>query len=433
MERARTGIDRHVVLCQPRHQEATVEAGERLWEEGGLDRSLFQKPFYQPIRPEHLPAVNVYALSYADHVEASYSVAEAADKGLIHQPEALLSQSQEWTTIHPAADGRDVRILLDFGREVLGYHRFEIDAPAGTILDFHNFEFIQPDGRINLAEGMNNSFRYVCRGGRQRYQSFVRRGFQYSWLTLRQMTGPVRIRFVDVLFNSYPQARQGSFSSSDELLNRIWEVGLHSVRCCSEDTYTDCPTYEQTHWVGDARNEALIDWIGNGDGRLWHHCLLQAARSLERSPLVESHVPSSWQNILPAWSFLWMRSVREYALFTGDTPRVRHLLGWIKKNVEGIAAHLDENGLFNIHAWNLFDWAPMDTPSIGVVTHQNCLAVLALKDAAELAAWCGETELADAVDGDGRAAVGRHQQAPVERGKAGVHRLPAGRGPKPGV
>ena len=86
-------------------------------------------------------------------------MAEAADKGLIQQPEALLSQSQEWSErIHPAADGRDVRILLDFGREVLGYHRFVVDAPAGTILDFHNFEFIQPDGRINFAEGMNNCF-----------------------------------------------------------------------------------------------------------------------------------------------------------------------------------------------------------------------------------------------------------------------------------
>ena len=30
-----------------------------------------------------------------------------------------------------------------------------------TILDFHNFEFIQPDGRYNFAEGMNNSFRYI--------------------------------------------------------------------------------------------------------------------------------------------------------------------------------------------------------------------------------------------------------------------------------
>lgn len=25
-----------------------------------------------------------------------------------------------------------------------------------------------------------------------------------------------------------------------------------------QDTFTDCPLYEQTHWAGDARNEALI-------------------------------------------------------------------------------------------------------------------------------------------------------------------------------
>lgn len=402
LHRAKTDIDRHVVLCLPQHPEATLEAGEALWNCGGLDAgldgegdcTLVEQPYFQPILPEHLPPVNVYALSYADRVEASYTPAQAAASGLVEGPEALLSQSNEWTIVYPSKSGQDVRLLLDFGREVLGYHRFEVDAPEGTILDWHNFEFIQPDGRRNLAEGMNNAFRYICRAGRQRYQSYVRRGFQYSWLTLRNMTGPVRIRFVDVLFNSYPQARQGSFECSDQLLNRIWEVGAHTLRCSSEDTYTDCPTYEQTHWVGDARNEALIDWIVNGDGRLWHHCLLQAARSLERSPLVESHVPSSWQNVLPAWSFLWMRSVREYALFTGDVDRARHLLQWVHRNVQGIADHLDADGLFSIHAWNMFDWAAMDTPSVGVVTHQNCLAVMALNEAAELATWLGEHRLA---------------------------------------
>jgi hypothetical protein len=35
--------------------------------------------------------------------------------------------------------------------------------------------------------------------------------------------------------------------------------------------------------------------------------------------------------------------------------------------------------------WNLFDWAPMDTPSDGVVTHINCLASLGLKQCAQLA------------------------------------------------
>jgi hypothetical protein len=166
------------------------------------------------------------------------------------------------------------------------------------------------------------------------------------------------------------------------------------LRCCSEDTYIDCPTYEQTHWVGDARNEALIDWAINGDTRLWYRCLEQTGDSLERSPITESHVPSAWRNILPAWTFLWMRSCREYVLFTGDKEKGRRLLKFIERNVDGFVKHLNEQGLFEIHAWNMFDWAAMDTPSVGVVTHQNCLAVHGLRDASELAVWLGEDELA---------------------------------------
>ena len=114
----------------------------------------------------------------------------------------------------------------------------------------------------------------------------------------------MRFRNVEVLYNSYPQARRGSFHSADALLNRIWEVGADTLRACAEDTYTDCPSYEQTLWVGDARNEALIDWVINGDPRLWYRCLELAGESLHRSPLVESNVPSGWQNIIPAWAFL---------------------------------------------------------------------------------------------------------------------------------
>ena len=76
---------------------------------------------------------------------------------------------------------------------------------------------------------------------------------------------------------SYPQARRGQFTCSDPLLNDIWDVGVRSVECCSEDTYTDCPTYEQTFWVGDGRNEALVDLLANGDPRLSANSLRVAA------------------------------------------------------------------------------------------------------------------------------------------------------------
>jgi len=67
----------------------------------------------------------------------------------------------------------------------------------------------------------------------------------------------------------------------------------------------------------------------------------------------------------------------------------------LQRNVEGIVQHLNGKGLFEMRAWNMFDWAAMDTPNFGVVTHLNCLAVHALKDVSELACWLGEDRLAE--------------------------------------
>ena len=374
-----------LVLPRTFHPEVSDAAFQTLLATGGADGGVAGAPYFQELREEDICTNDVMVLSLSE---------EAAGPHTIENAEALLSDNAEWAVIPPSRDGADVRVLLDFGREIIGSHLFEIDAAPGTILDFHNFEFIQADGRLNDAEGMNNSFRYVCRAGRQRFRSLVRRGFQYSWMIVRSLAVPLRIRTVQVEFSTYPQARRGSFACDDAMLNRIWETGAHTLRCCAEDTYTDCPSYEQVHWVGDARNEALIDWAINGDPRLWFRCLEQTAQSLERSPITLSQVPSGWENIIPVWSFLWMRSCREYLLWTGDYAGAAKLFPWVQRNVEGIAAHINRDGLFEIQAWNFFDWAEMDTPSTGVVTHNNCFAVLALNDCAQLAEWLGEQESA---------------------------------------
>lgn len=313
------------------------------------------------------------------------------DEALAMRARAPRSASpMEGWKIAPPAPGRDVRLLFDFGRMVVGRLGFEIEAPAGVQIDWHGFEFIQPDGRHNLATGMNNTLRYISRGGRQQFRSLQRRGFRYGWLVVRGLRGrAVRLRRLEVEISTYPQSQRGRFSCSEPLLNRIWRVGAHTLRCCAEDTYTDCPTYEQTHWVGDARNEALVDWVVNGDARLWRHGLLQAGRGLERLPLVPSHVPSSWENLLPAWSFLWLRSCREYLWWTGDRAGAEELFVWVAKCVRGIEAHLGADRLFRMRAWNMFDWAAMETPADGTVTHLNCLAALALDEVAELAEWLG--------------------------------------------
>jgi hypothetical protein len=211
-------------------------------------------------------------------------------------------------------------------------------------------------------------------------------------MTLRNLRQPMRVRFVRVLMSTYPPTGAGSFECSDAKLTAIWRTGVHSVRCCSEDTYTDCPTYEQTLWVGDARNEALVDLIANGDVRLSAHCLRLIGQSLDRSPIVESQVPSGWQNLLPTWTFLWMRWAQEHYQLTGDRDFARNMLAYLDRNIAGMKKAINPRGLWEMYAWNLFDWAPMDTPADGIVTHINCLASLALKQSAQLAQDLGDNE-----------------------------------------
>jgi alpha-L-rhamnosidase len=382
-----------LILVEPSEifPTATRDRFDAAWQRGHLNNDDLAQPFARPMTNDMIVTTDIYALSASERIDPTITPH-------VDNPSALLTDSDDWTTIQPFGIRHSeigTRLLLDFAHEVVGYHEFELDAPAGAILDNHNFEFIQRDGRFNLAEGMNNSFRYICREGVQRYRTFVRRGFRYSWLTFRNFNRPIRIRFVRMLMSTYPQTGAGDFECSDALLNDIWRASVLSVRCCSEDTYTDCPTYEQTFWVGDARNEAIVDLIANGDPRLSAHCLKLAGQSLDRSPVVESQVPSGWQNILPTWSFLWMRWAQEHHLFTGDnpikgiSPFKKGLIPFIERNVQGIVSNTNDNGLFQLHAWNLFDWAGMDTPAAGVVTHVNCFAVQGLRQCAELAKQLG--------------------------------------------
>lgn len=289
--------------------------------------------------------------------------------------------------------GEEIRLLFDFGTELVGFLCLDITAEAGAVFDFHNFEFIQPDGRKNFAEGMNNTCRYTAKAGRQTFRFAVRRGLRYCYVTVRGCESAVFHKLY-VERCSYPQTGRGDFLCSDWKLNRIYEVGKNTLVNCAEDTFTDCPTYEQAHWVGDMRNEALVHFMMSGDKVLWLRCLKQVGESLEYSDITLSQVPSGWFNVLPCWTFLWMRSVCEYYRYTGDRKGAKELVPFLLKNFEGIRKHVNDDGLFQMFAWNMFDWAAMDTPCDGAVTHLNCFAVLALSETAAFLQEFGEPRAA---------------------------------------
>lgn len=283
----------------------------------------------------------------------------------------------------------DTELVIDFGRELSGYLSFDVEASEGTVLDLYGFEYMQ-DGQRQDTFGLDNTLRYVCRQGRQSYTSPVRRGLRYLMVTVRNADAQVHIYGLQLRQSNYPVAEVGEFRCSDPLLNDIWQISRHTTRLCMEDTFVDCPAYEQTFWVGDSRNEALINYYVFGADEIVKRCLRLVPGSKVQTPLYTSQVPSGWSNVIPNWTFFWVQACTEYYHRTGDPAFMREIWPHVRYTLDHYLERLDDRGLLHLRAWNFLDWAPMDQPADGAVTHQNLFLMRALCAAAELAAFAGE-------------------------------------------
>ncbi|MEH7118811.1 family 78 glycoside hydrolase catalytic domain [Neobacillus vireti] len=340
------------------------------------------KPWAKVIPNEHVCTNNVSFLSFFKKDIQTHC--------LDFQHQNMILPNNSFTRVEPMENG-DPEYLIDFGKEYLGHIEFEIEADEGNIFDFFLFESIHQDGRIEHTFSLNNSLRYIAKDGRQVYRSFIPRGFRYMMLTIRNCKAPCKIFHVKVDVTTFPTGNVGSFNSSDYLLNQVWEISKHTIRMCAQDTIIDCPAYEQALWTGDSYNISLMNYYAFGNYDLIRRCLRLIAKSVYRSPLPESHVPSGWQNVLTAWSILWMMACREYYRYTGDIEFIKEVYPELKLTVQRFQEFINEEGLLEISAWNMLDWAPMDTEH-KIVTHQNALLVDALSQTAYLASIIGKKD-----------------------------------------
>lgn len=285
----------------------------------------------------------------------------ALPAGAVEHPENLIFGNAP-TVIHPVPGG-DIELCYDLGEENCGYFAFALRAAAGTVVDVAAVEYVTPDGVIqHTGHDYRNGMRYICREGENRIVSFERRAGRYCYMTLRNLAGDVQFRHFEWIESTYPVEPRGMFRCSDARLEAIWAICERTLKLCMEDTYTDCPLFEQTLWVGDARNEALFAFGTFGAYDLARRCIRLAGESLDRYPITGCQVPSGWDCLIPVWSFMWGLSVQDYYEETADTKFLAEVWPMVRKNLDGALQFIDErSGLFRIAEWNLFDWSRTET------------------------------------------------------------------------
>ena len=305
-----------------------------------------------------------------------------------------------YSTKHTA---NGIYALIDFGREVTGHPEIKIDnAHGGEIIDMGYGEVLQDtSGRIIspatneigiLNPDRDNFYyadRYICRPGSQKFQTFGKRGFRYLQIDIRNVAKPIKIGPVSILFSTYPVVNKGNFECSDSQLNKIWKTGRYTVKLNMADAYTDCPWREQGQWAGDANIEALCNYYAFGDFKLMKEALTEFAESQDSEGVTWGVYPTDNDVKMPTYTMIWIRSLWNYYLFSGDKQLVREIFPNVQKAFKFFSKYLDKNNvLSNVPDWNFIDWAPEETN--GTPAAINCLYYDALNAGIKLSGALGD-------------------------------------------
>jgi len=336
-------------------------------------------------RERPLPIEQIFLGDFSADFEARQPVGQACH--LVESPGGAIGNGK--TRVHPSRK-YDVELCYDLGEQRCGYLTLDVEAPEGTVIDLHLVEYITPEGVIQHTTEFNrNGMRFIAAAGRNRHISFKRRSGRFLFVIFRKLTNTAVVRKIGMIESTASVRPVARFKSSEPMLDRIWEISERTLKMGTEDVFTDCSLYEQTLWIGDARNEARYAAHVYGAGEVSARSIELGAQSLERFPIVGCQVPSGWECLLPAWSFLWGMHTWEHYFSTGDRVFLRKIWPSILRNIQGSLALINKDGLFSAPFWNLFEWAPIDHDH-ETVMHNSMLLAGALRAAGRCAEVLGD-------------------------------------------
>ncbi len=306
------------------------------------DAGLYDWPGYQGVSPFlahlYLPAGKVEDVTPG---RSSFQHLEA-----LTEPEHA-SPGEFTVQLQSTAPGNEYApaLTLDFGREVSG--RIELvsamDSPATV-----SIKYGESQGELNHDPylGVN-----VLRLAAHQSGHGPKSAFRYARIGF--LSGGPELKFKAIRLEDiyYPVHYQGSFTSSDPLLNRIWETAAYTVHLSMQDDIWDAPKRDRGRWMGD------LDISGRvSDSIFFDRFLLKDTLSRLIGPApVQQHV-----NGIPGYSSFWPTTLQTYIQHTGDLAYLRQVQPQLLQLLQFMDREFDAQNQFlnRTHAWQFVDWAP---------------------------------------------------------------------------
>ena len=190
--------------------------------------------------------------------DSRWSTADVAQSPAIAVSSQSTLPTQVVMTLTPksvthAADGS---YIFDMGQNMVGWVTLKVNGSAGTHVRLRFAEILKPDGTI-YTDNLRNADAtdlYILKGGEEEKFTphFTFHGFRYV-----EVSGypgkPAATVLSGEVVSSVSGESTGKLTTSNDLINQMWSIGIWGQRGNFLSIPTDCPQRdERLGWMGDA-------------------------------------------------------------------------------------------------------------------------------------------------------------------------------------
>ena len=261
-----------------------------------------------------------------------------------------------------------VEILLDQQLLTTGYLSLMLSKGHNATIHAGYAESLYEDGQArskgNRNEVKDKKFigyedRIIADGGNRRLvTSLWWRTWRYVRLTIETSHEPLVLEDIFATTSMYPFIKETSFHvPGNENLNKILDIGWHTARLCANETYMDCPYYEQLQYFGDTRIQAMITIYNTRDKYQVRNAIEQGRQSIVADGITMSRYPSGLHQFISSFSLWWICMGYDYWMYRGDEeylktllPAHRGIMAWYEQYLK------PDFSLGYIPHWFFADW-----------------------------------------------------------------------------
>ena len=254
--------------------------------------------------------------------------------------------------------------VFDFKQNTAGWGKLTVSGPAGTQITMKYGEKLAANGTVDqsninvyVPQGAFQTDTYILKGqGTETWEPrFTYQGFQY--IEVRGFPGTptaanLQAQVVNTAFDTI-----GSFTSSNDLLNKIYQATEWSYAANFQSIPTDCPQREKNGWTADAHLAAEQAMFNVSAGAAYTKWIRDFRDEMRVDGQLPGIIPTSgWgYGVGPAWDSALIIIPFYLYQYTGDEQI-------LKANYDLFTRYVDWLGTRDyvnqpVASW-LGDWVP---------------------------------------------------------------------------